>query len=121
MLISSLDWPGNATYQLSLLTLGGARCLFLPGEPFVECQLYAQSLIADESVALAANCGDNFLYLPLAEHLSEGGYETTSFCWCNEQFEGHLEAAMTDLLGLRNTVTELQAFTGRPGKPSGTP
>ena len=49
--------------------LGSADRLFAvvgPGEPFVEYQLFLQSLIPDSFFAVAANCSDNFIYLPTA-------------------------------------------------------
>ena len=96
--LTSFEYPKNAEYELKLLKLGNARVLLCPGELFVEYQLFAQSVIADEFVALAANCSDNFLYLPLADHLQQGGYEATSFCWCTGEFEERFKAAVAALL-----------------------
>jgi len=98
VLLSSLEYPGNVNYRFSLLRVGACRILLLPGEPFVEYQLLAQSLVPDEFLAVAANCSDNFLYLPQPHHFAEGGYEPTSFCWCTEQFEVRFRQAITDLL-----------------------
>ncbi|MBT3379170.1 MAG: hypothetical protein HN742_13475 [Lentisphaerae bacterium] len=100
VLLSSLEYRANADYSFSLLRIGECRVLFLPGEPFVEYQLLAQSLIPDEFLAVAANCSDNFLYLPQPCHFAEGGYEPTSFCWCTEQFASRFKHAVTELLGV---------------------
>lgn len=98
VLLSALEYPANQTYTVALLHLGSCRVLWLPGEPFVEHQLYAQSLQPDQFVALAANCSDNFLYLPTAAAFAQGGYEPTSFCWCTPAFEERLQQALRELL-----------------------
>jgi hypothetical protein len=96
--LSALEYPANRTCTVALLGLGSVRVLWLPGEPFVEYQLYAQSLQPDQFVALAANCSDNFLYLPTAAGFEQGGYEPTSFCWCTPAIEGCLQQALRELL-----------------------
>lgn len=98
VLLTCLEYAKNSSYHLSLLRTGPVRILFLPGEPFVEYQLYAQSLIPDEFLAVAGNCSDNFLYLPLAKHFAEGGYEVCSFCWCAEDFESRFKATLPSVL-----------------------
>jgi hypothetical protein len=98
VLLTCLEYAKNSSYHLSLLRTGPVRILFLPGEPFVEYQLYAQSLIPDEYLAVAGNCSDNFLYLPLAKHFAEGGYEVCSFCWCAEDFESRFKATLPSVL-----------------------
>lgn len=98
VLLSALEYPANETYTVALLGLGSCRLLWLPGEPFVEHQLYAQSRQPDQFVALAANGSDNFLYLPTAAAFAQGGYEPTSFCWCTPAFEERLQPALRRLL-----------------------
>ena len=98
VLLTCLEYKKNSSYHFSMLRIGGARILFLPGELFVEYQLYAQSLIPDEFLAVAGNCSDNFLYLPLAKHFEEGGYEVGSFCWCTSDFERRFKKALSGLL-----------------------
>jgi hypothetical protein len=98
VLLTSVAYPKNANYSLALLTLGDARILWAPGELFVEYQLFAQSVCPDQFLALAGNCSDNFLYLPLARHFDEGGYEPTSYCWCSGEFEPQFKAAVAALL-----------------------
>ncbi len=98
VLKSCYDYPGNKFYTLRMLTLGNARILFFPGEPFVEYQLYAQSLATDEFIAVAGNCSDNFLYMPLAESIRQGGYEVNSFRWCSEALETELKKAIRSLI-----------------------
>jgi len=96
--LTCLEYKKNTSYHLSLLRTGSVRMLFLPGEPLVEYQLYAQSLIPDEFLAVAGNCSDNFLYLPLAKHFEEGGYEVDSFCWCTMDFERRFKKALPGVL-----------------------
>jgi hypothetical protein len=96
--LSAMSDPHNTTYVLRRLALGSAQLLFFPGEPFVEYQLFAQSLEPDRFVASAGNCGDSFLYLPRAASFTVGGYEVSSFCWCTPDIETRLETAIRDVL-----------------------
>lgn len=98
VLLTCFEYGKNSSYHLSLLRMGSVAMLFLPGEPFVEYQLYAQSLIPDQFLAVAGNCSDNFLYLPLAKHFEEGGYEVGSFCWCTMDFEKRFKNALSGVL-----------------------
>jgi hypothetical protein len=80
---------GNAAFQLAWLKridrpidvtclhLGKALVLHLPGEPFVEYQLKAQSLRPDSFVCVAGYGDDGPGYIPTAQAYFEGGYETT--------------------------------------------
>ncbi len=63
--------------ELARLHLGPVTTLHLPGEAFVEYQLYAQSLRPDRFVAVAAygEAGPGYICCDAA--LSEGGYEPT--------------------------------------------
>jgi hypothetical protein len=97
LMLSCIAYPRNANFQIALLTLGRARILFVPSEPFVEYQLFAQSVCPDQFIAMADNCGLNFSYLPLASQMDEGGYET-SISWCSREFEPRFKAAITELL-----------------------
>ncbi len=85
-------------FTLDLLHVGPVRILFMDGELFVEYQLYCQSLIPDEKLALVGNCGDDFYYLGTAEALSTpGGYETSGFCRVKPEFDGLFREAVRDL------------------------
>ena len=92
------EYPGSRLYRLKLLDFGCAKILFFPGEPFVEYQLLAQSLVPDAFMAVAGNCSDNFLYLPMAEHFAQGGYEVTSYRWCTTAFEERFRDAIAGLI-----------------------
>jgi hypothetical protein len=98
-LLSCISHPGNETYTLKSLGLGAIQALFVPGEPFVEYQLYTQAVAPDRFIAMAANCGDEFVYLPTAEAFAQEGYEVTSFRWCTEEFEPRFRKAIAGLLG----------------------
>jgi len=64
--------------ELSCLALGGIRILHLPGEPFVEYQLWAQRAFPQCFVAVADLCDCAPLYLCTDEaYLDNGGYEQT--------------------------------------------
>jgi hypothetical protein len=64
---------------LTSLHLGGRVCLLhLPGEPFVEYQLFAQQQRPDGFVAVAGYGDGGPGYLPLAQSYEEGGYEPTA-------------------------------------------
>jgi len=62
--------------ELSLMRLGDIAFMHLPGEPMVEFQLYAQSLLPDDFVAIAAlgDCGP--AYICADRVYEEGGYES---------------------------------------------
>ncbi|OGV48369.1 MAG: hypothetical protein A2017_00490 [Lentisphaerae bacterium GWF2_44_16] len=89
----------NSTYRARMFRCGNLKIVFLPGEPFVEYQLYLQSLLPDEFIALAGNCSDNFLYLPLAKSFDEGGYEPRYYCWCTLEIEKKLKNTLKKLTG----------------------
>jgi hypothetical protein len=96
--LTCVAYPKNANFWLTLLTLGSARIILVPSEPFVEYQLFAQSICPDQFIAMADNCSLNFSYLPLAQHFDEGGYESTTWCWCSGEFEPRFKAAISALL-----------------------
>jgi dienelactone hydrolase len=67
----------NDRVDLSSLTLGPVTILHLPGEAFVEYQLYAQSLRPQGFVAVAAYGESGPGYICTDASLAEGGYEPT--------------------------------------------
>ena len=86
-------------YALELLQINDAKMLFVNGELFIEYQLYAQSLIPDEKLAVVGNCGDSFYYIGTAEALKNPeGYEVKSFCRVMPDFENLFKAAVGKLL-----------------------
>jgi hypothetical protein len=96
--LGAMEYVGSTPYRLSMLSLGSASIIFMAGEPFVEYQLFAQSLVPERFLAVAANCGDDFLYLPTAAAFPQGGYEVDFFRWCTPEIQERLEGALRSLL-----------------------
>ncbi len=63
--------------DLGLLQLGPVRILHLPGEAFIEYQLYAQGLRPEDFVAVAAYGESGPGYVCTDAAFTEGGYEPT--------------------------------------------
>jgi hypothetical protein len=80
------------------LALNDARVLHLPGEPFVEHQLYAQQLRPDLFIAVAGHGDDGPGYLPTAVAYEEGGYETTWVALVAPEAEAVIRDAISRLL-----------------------
>lgn len=64
--------------ELSALAIGPVRMVSLPGEPFVEFQLYAQKLAPKCFVAVAGYGDGGPGYLCTEKSYPEGGYEPTA-------------------------------------------
>jgi hypothetical protein len=63
---------------LSCLHLGdGVRIVHLPGEPFIEYQIFAQDDSKGKFVAVAGYGDGGCGYIPLEKSFAEGGYEPT--------------------------------------------
>lgn len=62
---------------LSALHVNDIRLLHLPGEPFIEYQLRAQSIAQDSAVATAAYGDGGPWYIPVKEEYPNGGYEVS--------------------------------------------
>jgi hypothetical protein len=102
-LLGTKDFDQNPQYVISKLQIGNAEIVFLPGEPFVEYQLFINSMRPESFIAVAANCRDDFFYLPLAESFSEpNGYETNHFCRTDERFETEFKKAVQAFLANKN-------------------
>jgi hypothetical protein len=71
------DTRGRPT-ELTMLRVGQARMLHLPGELFVEYQLAAKRLRPDLQVAVAAYGDYGAFYIGTAKAYAEGGYETAT-------------------------------------------
>jgi hypothetical protein len=70
-----LDRKLLAHQVANVLTLGERRVLHLPGEVFIEYQLYGQGLHPQDFIACAALGDCSVGYVPLARSFKEGGYE----------------------------------------------
>jgi len=85
--------------ELSTLAIGPVRVLHLPGEPFIEFQLYAQKLAPKCFVAVAGYGDGGPGYLCTEKSYPEGGYEPTGTL-VTPASEAILNKAITRLLGV---------------------
>lgn len=100
---------GNAAFQLSWLNrlsrpvplgslrIGHADVVVLPGEPFIEYQLFAQAQHKDRFVCTAGYGDGGPGYIPTRHAYSEGGYETT-VALAAPSCEEKMQAALRNLL-----------------------
>jgi hypothetical protein len=65
------------TVEITSYRLGPATILHLPGEAFVEYQLYAQSVRPDDFVAVASYGDGGMGYICTGKAFVEGGYDPT--------------------------------------------
>ena len=84
--------------DISCYQLGPVYILHLPGEPFVEYQLFAQAQRPDLAVFVAGYGDDGTGYIPTAKGYLEGGYEPTVALTTPES-EAILRKAIGKLLG----------------------
>lgn len=90
-------FEGATDVDLSCYRLGSVRILHLPGEAFVEYQLYAQSLRPNDFVAVAAYGEGGPAYICTDHALNEGGYEPT-WSFVGPPSEARLKATILQLL-----------------------
>lgn len=84
--------------QFSSLHLGdGVRLLHLPGESFIEYQLFAQEQCPGAFVATASYGDGGPGYIPLEKSFAEGGYEPTQ-AFAEPASEKVMRAAISELL-----------------------
>jgi len=88
------SWPA---IDVSHYQLGPAHILHLPGEAFIEYQLYAQSLRPNDFLATAAYGELGPGYICTDKALSEGGYEPTD-SFVGPPTEERLKSAIHDVL-----------------------
>lgn len=76
----------------------GAKLLLLPGESYVEYQLFAQSLLPDEFVMTLGygECGPG--YIPTDQHFQELDGNLNDWCWVNQGSEKKMQAAIRQAL-----------------------
>jgi hypothetical protein len=94
-----LAWLDRQTRPIDLacLDFGPVQVLHLPGEPFVEYQLWAQRQRRDSFLCVAGYGDGGPGYIPTAPAYLEGGYEPT-VALAGPRSEGILHRAMRDLL-----------------------
>lgn len=84
--------------EISCLDFGTAIVVHLPGEPFIEYQLYAQKQRPDDFVCVAGYGDGGPGYLPTRAAYFQGGYEPTVALTAPEG-ETILHAAMDKIIG----------------------
>ena len=103
--MSKLIWlrrcQAGKQLDIRCLTLGKARILFLPGEPFIEYQLAAKAARPDLFVAMAAYGDYAPGYLCTAIAYKEGGYESGPASGVTAEVEGVLMATIHKLLHVK--------------------
>ena len=104
---------GNAAFQLSwlkridqplelaCLDFGKAAVVHLPGEPFIEYQLYAQGQRKDGFVCVAGYGDGGPGYIPTARAYFEGGYEA-GVALAGPASEALLQGALGKLLSTQS-------------------
>ena len=83
--------------ELSLLAIGPVHILHLPGEPMIEFQHFAQTVLAERVVAVAGYGLGDPGYLCTAQAYEEGGYEPSA-SMCPPEAEEILKRAIRKLL-----------------------
>ncbi len=100
--LSKLVWlkrlQAGRKLDISLLSIGKARILHLPGEPFVEYQLAAKLERPDLFVAVAGYGDYGVGYIGNAIAYSQGGYETGQASGVTAEAEAILMKAIHQLL-----------------------
>ncbi|MGK6351736.1 hypothetical protein [Parapedobacter sp. DT-150] len=84
--------------DVSCLTLGNAKVLHLPGEPFVEYQLAAKAMRKDCFIAVAGYGDYGPGYICTAKAYEEGGYEAGPASGTTADAEAAVLAVMEQLL-----------------------
>jgi hypothetical protein len=88
------------TVDITSYRLGPATILHLPGEAFVEYQLFAQSLLPADFVAVAAYGELGTGYICTDKAFAEGGYEPTA-SFVGPPTEARLKASIREVLSDR--------------------
>jgi hypothetical protein len=83
--------------ELTRLRIGPADLLHLPGEAFVEYQLYAQEQRPDRFVCVASYGEGGTGYICMDASYAEGGYEPT-YSFVGPPYEERLKGAIRELL-----------------------
>jgi len=84
--------------DLTCLDLGVVQIVHLPGEPFVEYQLFAQSQKPDGFVCVAGYGDGGPGYIPVAKSYGEGGYEAGAVAYTGPGSEEILKRGISELL-----------------------
>ena len=94
------------TIDLTALTLGGASIIHMPGELFIEYQLFAQRLRPDLFVAMAAYGDYSPGYIGTRIAYPQGGYETGTASRVAPEVEDVLVTALRELLDAKDSQAD---------------
>jgi len=98
-----LSWrqrcEAGKTLDLPVLDFGVAQLLLLPGEPFVEYQLFAQKQRPDSFVVTLGYGDYGPIYIPYDKAFAEGGYEPGTWSFVGVGVEKQLKDAIAKGLG----------------------
>ncbi len=117
-LIAALDlaWlnrlKANPQVDLACLSLGPVKILMLPGESFIEYQLYAQNIRPNDFVAVAAYGEGGTGYICTDAALSEGGYEPT-MSRVGPPSEFRLKHGIAKLLGSKKSPAAIPFYSDK--------
>ncbi|WP_422930438.1 hypothetical protein [Singulisphaera sp. PoT] len=93
-----LSWRARAdvgkTIDVPVLALGKARLLLLPGESYVEYQLYAQATRPDLFVVTMGYGESATGYIPTEHHFEENDGNLNDWCWVAPGSEDRMKAAI---------------------------
>ena len=70
----------------------------LTAETVVEYQLYAQALIPEQFLAVAAYANGTYHYIPTAKIFDQGGYEPDFGAICTREVEPRYQKAIAEVL-----------------------
>ena len=107
--------------DLPMLDFGAAQLLLLPGEPFVEYQLFAQQQRPDSFVVTLGYGDYGPVYIPYDKAYAEGGYEPGSWSFVGVGVEKQLKDAIATALSqppalslAKDRATEFVIVTAAP-------
>lgn len=98
------DDPGHRI-DVPAIDFGDAVLLLLPGEMYVEYQLYANRVVGSERTVLTMGYGESGPgYIPIERAWQEGDANLNDWCWIAPGMESRVKAAIRDALGVVDTT-----------------
>ena len=90
----------NHTIDVPCLDFGSAAILLLPGESYVEFQLYAQSARPSDFICVAGYGESATGYVPTEKAMQENDTNLGDWCWVAPGSESRMKTAIRSALGL---------------------
>jgi hypothetical protein len=84
--------------EIPCLDFGAAAIVLVPGESYIEYQLYAQSLRPSDFVCVAGYGDGATGYIPTEAHWHDGDTNLGDWCWVAPGSEDRLKAALANVL-----------------------